>query len=171
MRSSAFIFTPQALILLCMSASPSSQTEQPRMWVWVCVCACVRRGPSENKVTPKGSHSSPFPPPLSPPPPYFMPAGISLFRSGEMSDLFHHPSHRRRTGSGTSPMRLIPRPLQVKGELGPQLLPSNILPFVYLNFSWSDIWPTIVNDCEPLSSSRTPNKGLDAHWRGVSRLE
>lgn len=79
---------PEALILLCMSASPGTPTDR--------VCASVRSWRSEKNVTPKGSHLYPVSPSSLIPPLLSVPAGISLFSSGEMSDLFHHPSHRGR---------------------------------------------------------------------------
>lgn len=57
----------------------------------------VRSWRSEDNVTPQGSHLSPFSPSSLIPPHYSVPAGISLFSSGEMSDLFHHLSHRSWT--------------------------------------------------------------------------
>lgn len=70
-----------------------------RTLVRVCVCACVplcalRSRGSENNVTPKGSHLSPFLPSSPMPPPEWAPAGISFRSSEEMSDLFHHRSHK-----------------------------------------------------------------------------
>lgn len=89
-RSSMLIFIPQALILFCMSASPGTLTENPSM----CASVCVRSWRSENNATPKGSHLSPFLPSSPIPPLESVPAGISFFSSEEMSDLFHHPSHK-----------------------------------------------------------------------------
>ena len=89
-RSPMLIFIPRALILLCMSASSGTPTENPSM----CASVCVRSWRWENNVAPEGSHLSPFSPSSLIPPLDSVPAGISLFSSGEMSDLFHHPSHR-----------------------------------------------------------------------------
>lgn len=65
-----------------------------RILVWVlCMCVCKSWG-SENNVTPKGSHLSSFLPSSLIPPLESAPAGISFFSSEEMSDLFHHRSHK-----------------------------------------------------------------------------
>lgn len=48
----------------------------------------------ENSVTPKGSHLSPLLPSSQMPPLEWAPAGISFRSSEEMSDLFHHRSHK-----------------------------------------------------------------------------
>lgn len=84
-----FLFLRYSSFFAWVNPSAHRQ-ENPSM----CVSVCVRSWRSENNVTPKGSHHSPFSPSSLIPPLCSVPAGISLFSSGEMSDLFHHPSHR-----------------------------------------------------------------------------
>lgn len=76
----------------------TQRTDREFLCKAVCVRACPVCAPrsrgSENNVTPKGSHLSSFLPSFPMPPPEWAPTGISFRSSEEMSDLFHHRSHK-----------------------------------------------------------------------------